>query len=94
MNMTTEQKAARLEMIKAAAKRVEFKKRQAANAATLRRWTDEPERTPRGKKNNDEYTDALLDKLDENHNHWTDGAKYAATHYGAVARNTLREWDE
>jgi len=87
-------KAKRLEMIKAAAKRIEFKKRQAANAATLRRWTDEPERKSRAKKTEDEYTDSVLDKLDENFNHWTDGAKYADTHYGAVARNTLREWDE
>jgi cobalamin biosynthesis protein CbiD len=98
MALTKEQMDARLEMIKAAAKRVaakkEFKRRQAINAATVRRWTDEVEK-PRRKKISDEI-DSLIDKLDENYNHWTDGEKYAETHYGDVARNTTKydnDWD-
>jgi len=85
-------KTERLKMIKEAHARLIFKKRQAANAATVRRWTDEVERPRRAKK--EAEFDAMIESLDENHNHWTDAPKYAETHYGDVARNTLREWDE
>ena len=92
MTMTTEQKAARLEMIKAVAakieKRKEFKRRQAANAATVRRWTDVVEK-PKRKAKSDEF-DAMLAKLDENHNQWTDAPQYAEKHYGQVYRDTTR----
>jgi hypothetical protein len=87
-------KAQRLEMIKAAAKRLEFKKKQAANAAKVRRWTDveeKPRRTAAAKK-----FDAEMAKLDENHNCWTDGPQYAKQHYGDVYRDTTRfdnDWD-
>lgn len=88
----------RIEIIKKAAERVakkaEFKRRQKFNSMLVRKWTDEPERKSRAKKTEDEYTDSALDKLDENHNHWTDTEKYAETHYGSVMRNTTREWDD
>ena len=87
-------KAKRLEMIKAAAKRIDFKKKQAANAATVRRWTDVVEKPKR--KAADAEFDEMINALDENHNHWTDGAKYAETHYGDVYRDTTKydnEWN-
>jgi len=92
MTMTKAQKAARLEMIKAAAKRLEarkaFKAKQAANAATIRRYTDVVEK-PKRKAREDEF-DRMLDKLDENHNHWTDERAYAKQYYGDVAYQTTR----
>lgn len=84
MTMTAEQKAARLEMIKAAAakynKRADFKRKQAINAAKVRRWTDEVERPARRAKA-DEF-DNMIAQYDENHNQYTDGSKYLAEHYG------------
>lgn len=92
MTMTPEQKAARLELIKAVAKKVEarkaFKAKQAANRATLRRWTDEVEKPKRRKSNND--IDRMIEKFDENHNQWTDAPQYAEKYYGDVMRETTK----
>lgn len=90
----TQTKAERLKMIKAAAKRLQFKKKQAANAATIRRYTDEVDRPSRAAKQRE--WDQMLDKLDENHNVWTDERQYAKKHYGDIAYHTTRydnDWD-
>lgn len=79
--MTQAQMDRRLEMIKEAAKRLEFKKRQQANAAKVaaRSYTN----SKMSKKEEAAYaSDSYLAKLDENHNHYTDGSKYLAEHYG------------
>lgn len=98
MTMTAEQKAARLEMIKAAAekynKRAEFKRKQAINAAKVRRWT-EIEETPKRRKAAEKF-DAEMARMDENHNHYTDASKYASQYYGEVAYETTKfdnDWD-
>jgi hypothetical protein len=92
MTMTAEQKAARLELIKAVAAKVEkrkaFKARQAANAAKVRRWTDVEEK-PRRSAKAAEF-DRMIEKLDENHNAWTDAPKYAEQYYGEVMRETTK----
>ena len=89
----------RIELIKQAAEKVkaqaEFKRRQKFNSMMVRRWTDVEEKASKVKKLDDEYTDDLITKLDDNSfNHWQDASKFADTHYGDVARNTLKEWDE
>ena len=98
MTMTTEQKAARLELIKAAAAKIEkrkaFKARQAANAAKVRRWTDVEEKPVRAAKAAD--FDRMIEKLDENYNAWTDAPQYAKQYYGDVAYETTKfdnEWN-
>jgi hypothetical protein len=92
MTMTPEQKAARLQLIKQVAEkrkaRAEFKRKQAINAATVRRWTDEVEKPKRRKANND--IDRMIEKFDENHNQWTDAPQYAETYYGDVMRETTK----
>ena len=92
MTMTPEQKAARLELIKKVAAKVEarksFKAKQAANAAKVRRWTDTVE-APKRRKADAEF-DRMIEKLDENHNAWTDAPQYAKEYYGDVAFETTR----
>ena len=93
--MTETQKAARLELIKSVAekrkKRAAFRLKLELGAKNVRRWTDVEEK-PRRKAREDKI-DQLINQLDDNHNHWTDAESYAETHYGTVARNTLKEWD-
>jgi hypothetical protein len=98
MALNETQMAERLAMIKAAAqkieKRKEFKRRQAANAAAVRRWTDEVEK-PRRKAKEDAF-DAEIARLNENHNQWTDAPQYAKKYYGDIAYETTRfdnDWD-
>lgn len=90
--MTAEQKAARLALIKKVAEKQKaaaaFKRKQAINAAKVRRWTDVEER-PRRKAKNAEF-DRMINKMDENHNAWTDAPKYADQYYGDVYRNTTK----
>jgi DNA-binding protein H-NS len=97
-NMTPEQKAARLALIKQVAEKRNaialFKEKQKANAATVRRWTDTVEKPRRAAKAAE--FDAIIEKLDENHNQWTDGPQYAKQYYGDVAYETTRfdnDWD-
>lgn len=82
----------RLEMIKAAAEKInkqkEFKRKQAINAAKVRRWTDVVEKPRRKAK--DAQFERELARMDENHNEWTDAPQYAKTYYGDVAAETTR----
>lgn len=92
--MTAEQKAARLELIKQSAEKHNRRKafaakikakNSAARAAAERRET----------KNNKEFN-SLINKMDENHNRWTDESKYAEQYYGDVYRETTKfdnEWN-
>ena len=87
-------KAKRLEMIKAAAKKIEFKNKQKANAAKVRRWSDVEEKPVRASAAR--KFDAEIQKLDENYNQWTDGPQYAKQYYGDVYSETTRfdnDWD-
>jgi hypothetical protein len=92
MTMTAEQKAARLELIKKVAAKLEkrkaFKSRQGAIAARVRRWVDVEEK-PRRAKAASEF-DRTIEKFDENHNAWTDAPKYAEQYYGEVMRETTK----
>jgi len=92
MTMTAQQKADRLALIKQIA---EKKKRQAAFTAKLkaqgsvvRRWTDEVEAPSRAKAQ--KAYDQEIEKMDENHNHWSDASKYAEKYYGETMRETTR----
>lgn len=98
MTMTAEQKAARLELIKkVAAKRkaaADFKRKQEINAAKVRRYTDVVDK-PRRKAAADKF-DREIERMDENHNQWTDASSYAKKYYGDVAYETTRfdnEWN-
>jgi len=91
-------KEERLAVIKAVAqkiaKRKAFQARMAAGAARVRKWTDEVE-APRRKSKEDAFN-AMIDKMDENHNHYQDGAKYLAEHYGdraADQRSYEADWN-
>ena len=50
--------------------------RLAASAARVRKYVDEIDKPERKK------FDDMIDKMDENHNQYTDGSKYLAEHYG------------
>lgn len=73
-------KEERLAVIKAAAEKYNRSKairaRLAEGAKRVRRYVDEEEKAMTKK------FDAEISRLDENHNHYTDGAKYLAEHYG------------
>ena len=72
MKMTEKQMADRLELIRSVAK-----KRANKAAMDARKWSNTTERSRKAAGN-----DAYLTSLDENHNHYTDGEKYLAEHYG------------
>ena len=89
--MTTQTKEQRLAMIKAAAekfnKKKAFRAKMAVSAAKARRGADDDLiRLADDRKK----FDREIDKLNENHNCWTDGAKYAEEYYGDVMRATTR----
>lgn len=91
-------KSDRLAMIKAAAEKINaqksFRAKQAAKSSKVRRWTDVEEKPRRAKSQRD--FDRMIDKLDENHNRWTDESSYAKKYYGDVAYQTTRydnDWD-
>ena len=92
MTMTATQKADRLALIKKIAEKQnaqkEFKRKQALNAAKVRRWTDVVEK-PRRKKAEDAF-DAEIARMDENHNAWTDASSYAEKYYGETMRETTK----
>jgi hypothetical protein len=63
--------------------------RLAASAARVRKYVDEVDKPERKK------FDDMIDKMDENHNHYTDGEKYLAEHYGErLADQTSYESEE
>jgi len=92
MTMTTQQKAERLELIKAIAEKVQRRKAFAAKlkaqGSVVRRWTDEVEK-PKRKAKGDKFN-AEMEAMNENHNEWTDASKYAEEHYGETMRETTR----
>lgn len=49
-----------------------------------------------GRKARDDKFDSMMEKMDENYNHWTDADKYASKYYGEVYSQTTRydnEWN-
>lgn len=93
--MTKEERLALIKQVAEKRKRQQsFKNKLATQGSKVRRWTDVEEK-PRRKKI-DQNIDKLIDKLDENHNLWTDAEKYADTYYGDTYRSTTRydnDWD-
>lgn len=96
--MNAQQKAERLAMIKAAAKkfnrRKELRARLEAGAQRVRKWTDEVEKPAR--KAAAAKFDKVIDGYNENHNHWTDASSYAKEYYGDRMHQTTRfdnDWD-
>lgn len=96
--LSPKQKAERLQTIKEVAERMkrrkEFKAKQKANAMRVRRYTDEVEK-PKRKAQGDKF-DAMIEKMDENYNTWTDASKYAKQYYGDRMYETTRfdnDWD-
>ena len=64
--------------------------RLAASAARVRKYVDEVDKPERKK------FDDMIDKMDENHNHYQDAPKYLNEHYGDRARDQKsydRDWD-
>lgn len=75
-------------------KRQAFRARLEANAQKVRRYTDEVEKPARKKAA--AKLDAIMDKYDENYNHYTDASKYAKEYYGERMYQTTRfdnDWD-
>ena len=88
---------ARLEMIKAAAEKIAFRakfrpKKKLSISTRLRKagaYTDETRNDV--DKSDSEYSDRVLEGMDENHNHWTDSSKYAEALYGEVSKETKKD---
>lgn len=83
----------RMQVIREAAERLAIRKarraRLAASAARVRKYVDEVDKPERKK------FDDMIDKMDENHNQYTDGEKYLAEHYGdRLADQTSYESEE
>ncbi len=57
--------------------------RLAASAARVRRYVDEVDKPERKK------FDDMVDKMDENHNHYQDAPQYAEKYYGEKMRDTI-----
>lgn len=94
MALTQAQMEARLELIKAAAKKYEFKRKQKINSAKVRRWSEIEEKPARARR--EKKLDETIARLDENHNHWTDASSYANEYYGETMRATTQfdnDWD-
>lgn len=87
----------RIEMIKAAAEKLAFRskfrpKKKLSISTRLRKaasYTDEK----RGPKEvaDSEYSDRVINEMDDNHNHWTDSSSYVAKHYGSVSSETKKD---
>ena len=98
MTMTTQEKANRLALIKKIAEsrnaKASFKNKMKTKASKVQRWSDTVETPKRRSQNNS--IDAMIAKMDENHNAWTDASKYADQYYGETMRETLKfdnDWD-
>lgn len=88
--MTESQKAERLELIKKVNAKVQ---RSAVNKSRIRRWINQDEFE--AKRNEERQFDAMIEKMDENHNEYTDSAKYAEKYYGETYHETTKldnEW--
>jgi len=92
----------RYEMIKAAAEKIAFRdqfrpKRKLSISTRLRKagtYTDEKRMTKADGES--DYSDRILEKMDDNHNHWTDSSSYVDKHYGKVSTETKKDdndWD-
>lgn len=98
MTMTTQEKANRLALIKKIAEKQKAKKafdaKMKIKASKVTRWTDKVEAPKRKAK--ESSIDAMIAKMDENHNAWTDASRYAEEYYGETMRETTRfdnDWD-
>ena len=98
MTMTTQEKANRLALIKKIAEKQKAKKafdtKMKIKASKVTRWTDTVEAPKRKAK--ESSIDAMISKMDENHNAWTDASRYAEEYYGETMRETTRfdnDWD-
>lgn len=81
-------KEERLALIKAAAEKIQGKKTfkaKAKKSATKARVAAVKRRSQE-----DRALDREIEKLDENHNLWTDASSYAKEYYGDVAYETTR----
>jgi hypothetical protein len=61
-------------------------------AVEARKWSNTTERTRKASKK----FDAEIARMDENHNHWTDGPQYLQEHYGervADQRDYDSDWN-
>tara|TARA_B100000780_G_scaffold241637_1_gene184157 strand:- start:2300 stop:2587 length:288 start_codon:yes stop_codon:yes gene_type:complete len=87
----------RIEMIKAAAEKLAFRskfrpKKKLSVSTRLRKaasYTDE-KRGPKDTTDSD-YSDRVINEMDDNHNHWTDSSSYVTKHYGAVSSETKKD---
>lgn len=95
--MTDAQKANRLAMIREVHQKVEARKR--SNAAFKTKLTAKSKAvsaSPARKVRKAEVKDLTqaffksIDKMDENHNQWTDASKYADQYYGETMRETTK----
>jgi len=91
--MTETQKADRLALIKTVHDKIQAKKAFKSKVQTKTRSvfvsTDRAERKDLYKDNLNRFYNAI-DKMDENHNQWTDASKYANEYYGETMRETTK----
>jgi len=77
----------RMDAIREASDRLNKRKarhaRLAASAARVRKYVDEVDKPERKK------FDDMVDKMDENHNHYQDAPQYAEKYYGERMRDTI-----
>ena len=89
--MTVQTKEQRLLTIKAAAEKIQkkanFRRKVTTSASKIRRAYAEESEVRRTKVRK---FDRSIERLDENHNQWTDSTQYAENHYGDVYRDTTR----
>jgi hypothetical protein len=88
----------RLELIKAAAEKSERRRNLKARIGPSRigELTAQAGNELDGRRAKAAKFDAVIDAMDENHNHWTDSAKYAEEFYGEVKNQTTKldnDWD-
>lgn len=95
--MTNAQKADRLALIKDVHEKIEAEKRSNATfKAKLKAKSKIVSASPARKVRKSEVKDLTeaffksIDKMDENHNQWTDASKYADQYYGETMRETTK----
>tara|TARA_B100000768_G_C11078520_1_gene289739 strand:- start:78 stop:392 length:315 start_codon:yes stop_codon:yes gene_type:complete len=95
--MTDAQKANRLAMIKEVHDKIMAKKRSSAAFKTkLTAKSKAVSASPARKIRKEEVKDLTkaffdsIDKMDDNHNQWTDASKYADQYYGETMRETTK----
>jgi|TARA_R110002153_G_scaffold95129_5_gene228832 type I site-specific restriction endonuclease len=83
-NSTYEERMDAIRAVSAKRKKsAEIRARLKVGASRVRRFVDEEDKPQRKK------FDDMIDKMDENHNHYQDAPQYAEKYYGEKMRDTV-----